>query len=477
MIILSYVLLFISNLLITVSYYVKGVLLEVNLYELIYYFTNDKSGPGNGTVIFTAILNCLWVFLLISVLILLILLIVKKYKPTIFNKFLFILSICLFVFSLFLVIRVSKTDSYLYNKFKNSDIYDKYYVDANKVNISFPNKKRNLILIYLESMESSLFSKDNGGTFKSSRIPELEDIALKNTNFSNSNKLGGGLNTTVSSFTMASLVASSSGTPVDINLFRGYSEKRQILPSTRTLGDILYDNGYNLKVVQGTEIEFAGTDLYYKKHGNYDIVDYNKMLKKGYIKEGYIKWWGVEDKKLYEFAKKEIIELSKDNKPFSVTMFTMDTHFPNGYLDSSCDKKFDDKLSNVYSCASKMAYDFIEWIKQQDFYQDTTIVLLGDHLTMQNSYYKDYKDYNRTIYNAFINSKINKKNNKNREFNNFDLYPTILASIGANIEGDKLGFGTNLYSQEKTLSEEIGSDTLELELLKKSKYYEKTILK
>ena len=56
----------------------------------------------------------------------------------------------------------------------------------------------------------------------------------------------------------ASLVASSSGTPVDINLFRGYSEKRQILPSTRTLGDILYDNGYNLKVVQGTEIEFAG---------------------------------------------------------------------------------------------------------------------------------------------------------------------------------------------------------------------------
>ena len=96
---------------------------------------------------------------------------------------------------------------------------------------------------------------------------------------------------------------------------------------------------------------------------------------------------------------------------------------------------------------------------------------------MQNSYYKDYKNYDRTIYNAFINSKIKTSNNKNRQFNNFDLYPTILSSIGFSIEGDKLGLGTNLFSTKKTLTEEIGKEKLEKELLKKSKYYEKSILK
>ena len=57
------------------------------------------------------------------------------------------------------------------------------------------------------------------------------------------------------------------------------------------------------------------------------------------------------------------------------------------------------------------------------------------------------------------------------------MYPTILASIGANVEGDKLGLGTNLFGTHKTLSEEIGKDKLEKELLKSSKYYEKYILK
>lgn len=477
MTILSYILLFISSLLVSACYYIKAVLIEVNLYELVYYFTNDKSGPGNGTVIFAAILNCLWLFLLIVIFIVLTLLIVKKYRPMIFDKFLFVFAIVMFIISLFLIVRVSRTDSYIYNKAKKTDVYDKYYVDTNKVNVSFPKKKRNLVLLYLESMESSLFSKENGGVFDKSRIPELESIALENINFSNTDKLGGASNTTLSSFTMASLVASSSATPIDINLFRGYSDKRKILPNVKTLGDVLYDNNYNLKIIQGTEIEFAGTDLYYKYHGNYDIVDYNKMAEKGYIEKGYLKWWGVEDKRLYDVAKKEILELSSSDKPFAVTMFTMDTHFPNGYLDETCDIKYDDQLSNVYSCASKMANEFIKWLKAQDFYQDTTIVILGDHLTMQNSYYKDYKSYDRTIYNAFVNSKLNTNNNKNREFNNFDFYPTILASIGAKIENDKLGFGTNLFSDKATLSEQLGKDVFERELLKNSKYYEKSILK
>ena len=134
-----------------------------------------------------------------------------------------------------------------------TNIYEKYYVDTNKVKVTAPSKKNNLILIYLESMETSLISKENGGTFNTSRIPELETILKENTNFSNTDKFGGPENITVASFTMGSLVSSSSATPVDINLFRGYSKKNIPLKNVITLGDILKENNYNLKLIQGSK--------------------------------------------------------------------------------------------------------------------------------------------------------------------------------------------------------------------------------
>ena len=33
-----------------------------------------------------------------------------------------------------------------------------------------------------------------------------------------------------------------------------------------------------------------------------------------------------------------------------------------------------------------------------------------------------------------------------------DMFPTILASLGAQIEGDRLGIGTNLFSNKTMLS-------------------------
>jgi phosphoglycerol transferase len=55
------------------------------------------------------------------------------------------------------------------------------------------------------------------------------------------------------------------------------------------------------------------------------------------------------------------------------------------------------------------------------------------------------------------------------------MYPTILSSIGATIEGNKLGFGVNLFSDEKTLIEELGKEKFDKELLKSSDYYDKYI--
>ncbi len=56
------------------------------------------------------------------------------------------------------------------------------------------------------------------------------------------------------------------------------------------------------------------------------------------------------------------------------------------------------------------------------------------------------------------------------------MYPTILAAMGAKVDGDRLGLGTNLFSNKKTLMEEIGFSTLNNEVQKTSKFYNNKIV-
>ena len=60
----------------------------------------------------------------------------------------------------------------------------------------------------------------------------------------------------------------------------------------------------------------------------------------------------------------------------------------------------------------------------------------------------------------------------NREATTLDMFPTTLAALGVSIEGDRLGMGTNLFSDEETLAEKLGIEKLNEELMYKSKFYE-----
>lgn len=86
-----------------------------------------------------------------------------------------------------------------------------------------------------------------------------------------------------------------------------------------------------------------------------------------------------------------------------------------------------------------------------------------------------FDEENRYVYNAFINSPLKTTNNRNRVITTTDMFPTILASMGVEIEGNRLGFGTNLYSNEKTISERMGLSNFNTELSKHSLEYYKLI--
>ena len=319
--------------------------------------------------------------------------------------------------------------------------------------------------------------KEHGGNQEVNLMPELTNLAESHVNFSNNEKFGGAYQAPNTQWTIAGMVSQTSGIPLkmpmDSNTYIGY---KKFLPGVYTLGDILKENGYNQMLMVGSDSRFAGRDVYFKTHGNYVIKDLYTARKEKIVDKDHYVFWGYEDSYLYKYAKKEIKKLSEKDKPFNFTMLTVSTHFPNGYVEKSCKKIFDDKYSNAVACSSKQLYEFVNWIKEQDFYEDTTIVLVGDHISMaENKMFND-EDYSRTIFNIFINSAERERNNKNRSFTSFDLFPTTLASIGATIEGNKLGLGVNLYSDKKTLIEKYDIDYVYNEIQKKSTFYNKKFL-
>lgn len=73
--------------------------------------------------------------------------------------------------------------TYAINVNTSSDYIEANYADPEQVALTFPEQKRNLIFIWLESMESSYADRAHGGAFEQNRIPELTQLAEQNTSF------------------------------------------------------------------------------------------------------------------------------------------------------------------------------------------------------------------------------------------------------------------------------------------------------
>lgn len=377
---------------------------------------------------------------------------------------------------------------YLASQKKESHFIEQNYVDPRTAQITFPEQKRNLIYIFLESMESTYASKEDGGGMDFNCIPELTQLAEENTNFSNTDKLGGGYPAYGGTWTMAGIFSQTSGIPIknseqtdDVNAT--LAEQSSFSSQARNLEDILADEGYNQCFMIGSDATFGGRRAYFESHGKgkTEICDYYTAKEKGQIPEDYYVWWGYEDQKLFANAQEKLTELGSKDEPFNFTMLTVDTHFEDGYVCDLCQDEFgDNQYANVMACSSRQIDAFIKWIQEQPFYENTTIVLSGDHLTMDSDFCNDVsEDYERSVYNVFINLPedldTSFEKTHNREFATLDMFPTTLAAMGVKIEGDKLGLGVNLFSDEQTLTEQYGRDGLDKELMKKSKFYDMLI--
>lgn len=451
---------------------------NLSMDELVYHLTAPLDGT-NTDMIWDYVRVCaVPTILVIFFLILILIAWRKKEKVHLFRGIINLVALVGIIVMLGYTWTELGVGDYLKDQNTESKFIEDEYVDPTDVEVVFPEQKRNLIYIFLESMETTYSDVDDGGAFDENVIPELTEIAQTNEDFSGADpKLNGGYSLAGTTWTMGAMFAQTSGLPLNISISANDMDTQDsFFPGVTTLGDILSDAGYTQTLLIGSEAQFGGRKLYFQEHGNYEMEDYSYAIENGLIPSDYKVWWGYEDQKLFEFAKEKLLQLSQGDEPFNLTMLTVDTHFEDGYVCEQCPTEYDTQYSNVMACSSRQVGEFLKWIQQQDFYENTTIVISGDHPTMDSDYCAEIDqegNYDRRVFTAYINAAAYAQDQQERTYSTFDNFPTTLAALGVQIDGDRLGLGTNLFSGTKTLLEKFGNSKVNAELKKKSEFIEK----
>lgn len=404
---------------------------------------------------------------------------IKIYKK---NTFKLIVALIILIISIIYIINKIEMINYIKTTLETSTLIEDEYVYNENDTLTFPENKRNLIYIFMESMEVSFANKENNGAMNENLIQEMIELSNQNVSFSHTDSFGGMQCVKNTQWTIAAMVAQTSGLPLKIGIEgNSYGKYSTFLNGVESLGEVLEKQGYKNYLTIGSEAEFGGRKNYFEQHGNYQIWDVNSAINEKRMRETNRVAWGFDDADLYKYSKERLLQVAKNNEPFNFTILTVDTHHVDGYFCELCQEKYNNQYKDVISCASRQVCEFVEWIKKQDFYENTTIVICGDHTSMQPDWWWNDtvhidEDYTRTVYNCIINSAVTTENTKNRLFSAFDMYPTTLASIGVKINGDRLGLGTNLFSDKKTILERYGLEYVNNELEKTSKFYNKNFL-
>ena len=356
----------------------------------------------------------------------------------------------------------------------DSLLYREHYVHPDSVEIQSQGELRNLIVIFLESMEPNFFK----------HTPELTKLEQSSLNFA-----PGGENVSGTTWTIAGIMGKLCGLP--LNMPMGITEHHGKLPTylpyAKCLMDMLADRGYNQLYAQGSSGDFTRKRKFWTEHGNVGVHDIEYYKSLGKIPENYHEFWGFEDRKLYEYVKEELDSLAKNDRPFAFYMLTVDTHQPFGYLDDSCkialknvgfEIKGDNQFPAVLRCASMQLASFVEWIKEQPWSGNTVISVMGDHATPMLSNKAELVPTDSVYWTNFIiNSAVDGKAfRRGRSYSSMDMFPTLLESMGFELEGRSIGLGRSLYADKPTLLEVYGKPVLDSLLRERSIQYDYFIM-
>lgn len=350
---------------------------------------------------------------------------------------------------------VTRLPQYLIQSLQHTDIYRTHYTT-----FSTPprlNKQpENIVFIIAESLENTYGNKTLFPTNllrKTGKIPAVR--ADGQTEIA-------GLDSTL---------ASAIGMFCGIPLFPVISTRGQVhsplFSNMNCLPDILKKSGYHILFYTADPLHFASKDDFLKAH-SFDEIKGSAELKseKSTASNAFI---GINDKELFRLSLERLKQLSRKDEPFAFFILTLNMHDPFGHLEKGCQTETK-TFADVASCFDSILADFLRDLKKLPDYENTVVVVTGDHLARKNNLLPVLeKERNRTIFNMFLNIDDD-FSKRHTAFTAMDIGATVLDAAGLSANG-RLGLGRSLLRDEPTMLERYGKEKLESELMKKSDEY------
>jgi len=221
---------------------------------------------------------------------------------------------------------------------------------------------KNIVVISVESLEQGFLSEN--------LTPNLSALSTEWIHYNMSPAPG-------SNWTAGSLYTHQTGMPAFLkgqsnSFFQGAKNVK-----LTGLGHVLNKAGYSSRYLVGNK-EFAGMSDILSAYGITSISETNSIGK-------YDKFYDLD---LFNEAKLQIKKLSNQDKPFALFLSTLNTHFPKGIYDPRMKSKIpttDSGLKFSITAVDHLIGDFIEYLKNENLYKDTSIYIFPDHLIMGGS--------------------------------------------------------------------------------------------
>ncbi|MYN39410.1 sulfatase-like hydrolase/transferase [Duganella sp. FT109W] len=317
------------------------------------------------------------------------------------------------------------------------DYFGANYVPPKSVPL-VANKPKNLILIYVESLEQGYTDRKVFGHDLLAPLTELHG-----TNFPSYEQVPG------TGWTIAAIVATQCGVPLErVTVFDPNTQGQVInsfLKNAVCLPDLLAEQGYRNVFMGGASTSFAGKDKFLSQHHYHEAYGREEWLKSG-VPESAMNGWGLYDGDLFSRAKTKLRELSAGGQKFNLTLLTVDTHEPEGYLSTGCAQRGFNGFDGVIACTAVEVADFVRYARDNGYLEDTNIVILGDHLSRKNPLTDQLTQRpDRTIFNSFIAKDAPLPNRA--QLLHFDLMPTILEFTGFSLADGRMGLGYSGFNQ------------------------------
>jgi phosphoglycerol transferase len=353
---------------------------------------------------------------------------------------------------------------FLWGEIEYGSFIDENYRAPDLDRIVFPEAKKNLIIILVESLEDTFTSGQLGQVL----APDLKELQDRHLSFKRQAQVHG------AGWTIAGYTAYLFGLPLKLPLsimkrdHNDYSRYGTFLPGAVSLLEVFEKNGYDFQVIMGSDSAFGGRRNLFKTHApGARIFDREQFLAGPHEAGDLSSPWGFGDSFLFREARAIVKSAAERQRPFLTIIQTVDSHIG---LDSY------ENDAEYWRRTDRLSAAFARWLEEQDFYRDSVVLIIGDHLYMGQYCAKVELPpiSRRGIFNAFLNTGLQPEHPapQGRLFSSFDLAPTILEAVGAVLPEGRFGLGVSLFRDIPTLLEEHGYERLNEELQKRSRLYD-----